>query len=88
VVMGRLCALRSRLTSSVSRGRSWLSNFASTSLRVVLLRYSRSARPHARMQVSCRFARHVEKWLYPLTGCIHLVSSCLLVLIEASSDRT
>ena len=43
---------------------------------------------HARMQDSCRLALHLEKWLYPLTGCIHLFTNCLLVLIGASSGST
>ena len=79
--MGTLRSLSSRLTASVSRGRSLASNFVITPTRAGLLRYSRRARPHALMHCSCRLAFHLVKWLYPLTGFIHSCTSCLLVLI-------
>ena len=88
VVIAILRVVNWRLTSSVSRGRSYWSNFDIISLRAGLLRYERSARPHARMQLCCRLASHLEKWLYPPTGCIHWRTSCLLVLVGTSSGGT
>ena len=63
VVIGILCLVSSRLTSSVSRGSSCSSNVVRTPIRDGLLRYWR---PHTLMQSCCRLASHLEKWLNPL----------------------
>ena len=79
---------RTHTHARTSRGSSCSSNLVRTPIRDGLLRYWRYARPHAFMQSCCRLARHLEKWLNPLSSCIHLVTSCLFVLIGTSCDGT